>query len=86
MVRNRFLLTAVSVSLIAWLGSGTASSRSLGREVSVAKLRDGKVLEVTTADGRKRFCWFEAKCDPLVRKHVLGQIDREEYELTRFGA
>jgi hypothetical protein len=85
MVWNRCLLTGAFVCLIAWLGSGAASFRPLGREASVAELRDGKVLEVTTSDGRKRFCWFEAKCDPLVRKHVLGQIDQQEYQLSTMG-
>jgi len=54
--------------------------------VEVRPLRDGRVLEIDVPGQEKRFCSFEAKGDPLVQKHILGQLDDEQYLLFKLGA
>ncbi|HUT11762.1 MAG TPA: hypothetical protein VMY42_14775 [Thermoguttaceae bacterium] len=52
----------------------------------VRPLGDGKVLEIDVPGEEKRLCWFEAKGDPLVEKHVLRQIGDEAYLLFKLDA
>lgn len=53
---------------------------------TTVKIYDSKIIEVNNPDGQKQYYWFEVKCDPLIKKYLLKEIDISEYILTRMGS
>jgi hypothetical protein len=71
------------VLLIVILHNGRAWTQTVETNVNIC---NSKVVEVNEPDGSSKYYWFEAKCDPLIRKYILKEIELSEYILTGMGS
>ena len=53
---------------------------------TTAKIYDSKIIEVNNPGGQNQYYWFEAKCDPLIKKYIFKEIDISEYMLPTMGS